>query len=117
MPGLGRRRSRLWSAKLGADTVALMDAQGWPWAHLIGHSMGGVIALEVALAARHRVRSLSLLCAFPWGRDATRLTPGMLWTGTIPGARFVDIPDAAHGVTIQHTERINALLLEHLRGS
>jgi pimeloyl-ACP methyl ester carboxylesterase len=198
--------------QMACDTLALMDAQGWPSAHLIGHSMGGLIALEIALSARDRVKSLSLLCTFPRGRDATKLTPSMFWTGlrtrigtkpqrrnaflevvmprttlaiadrtklaadfapvfghdladqpaismkqlsamnrydatprlhelaglptlvvsathdriarvevgramsaAIPGAHFVEIPDAAHGVTIQHAARINELLLYHLQ--
>jgi pimeloyl-ACP methyl ester carboxylesterase len=68
-------------AQLAQDTLALMDEQQWPSAHVVGHSLGGLVALEVALAARARVRSLSLLCTFARGRDATRLTPAMLWTG------------------------------------
>jgi pimeloyl-ACP methyl ester carboxylesterase len=201
--------ARLTIEQMAEDTLALMDAQGWESAHLVGHSMGGMIALHVALSARNRARSLSLLCSFPRGRDATRLTPGMFWTGlrtrigtrpqrrkafleivmpraaleqsdsaglaaklaplfghdladqppvsmkqlsamgrydatprlhelvglptlvvsathdriarpevgramaaAIPGARFIEIPDASHGATIQHSERINALLLE-----
>lgn len=67
--------------QLAQDTLALMDGQGWTSAHLVGHSLGGLVALEVALAARARVRSLSLLCTFARGRDATRLTAAMLWTG------------------------------------
>ena len=31
----------------------------------------------------------------------------------IPGARYVEIPDASHGVPIHQAPRINALLLEH----
>lgn len=198
--------------QMAEDTLALMDAQGWASAHLVGHSMGGLIALHVALSARDRVRSLSLLCSFARGRDATKITPGMLWTGlrtrigtkaqrrrafleivmpraaldtsdvsklaadfaplfghdladqpaismrqlsamgrydavprlrelaglptlvvsaehdriarpeiaramaaSIPGARFVEIPNASHGVTVQLPQSINALLLDHLR--
>lgn len=67
--------------QLARDTLVLMDAQGWASAHVVGHSLGGLVALEVALAARPRVRSLALLCTFARGRDATRLTPTMLWTG------------------------------------
>ena len=58
-----------------------MDALGWVSAHLVGHSMGGLIALEVALTARARVRSLSLLSSFPRGRDALSISRKILWTG------------------------------------
>jgi pimeloyl-ACP methyl ester carboxylesterase len=33
---------------LAADVLQLMDGQGWQSAHLVGHSMGGQIALRVA---------------------------------------------------------------------
>jgi pimeloyl-ACP methyl ester carboxylesterase len=202
--------ARLAIEQMAEDTLALMDARGWPSAHVVGHSMGGLIALHVALAARDRVRSLSLLCSFPRGRDALRISRQILWTGlrtrigtkaqrrraflemvlpasalagadrerlaselaplfghdladqppvtmnqmaamarydatprlhelgglptlvvnaahdwlatsrvgramaaAIPGARFVEIPDASHGASIQHAARINALLMEH----
>ena len=32
----------------------------------------------------------------------------------IPGARFVEFEDASHALPIQHADRVNALLLEHL---
>ncbi len=196
--------------QMAEDTLVLMDAQGWASAHLVGHSLGGLIALQVALSARERVRSLSLLCAFARGRDATQLSWDMFWLGLrtyigtrrmrrraftelvlapdnlsnvdrdrwagqlaplfghdladhppvvmkqlaamraydatsklhelaglptlvvgarhdriarremvqalaagIPGARLVEIEDAAHGVTIQCAEHSNALLHEH----
>ena len=31
----------------------------------------------------------------------------------IPGARFVEIPDASHAAAIQHAAQINTLLMEH----
>src|SRR4051812_2913287 len=68
--------------QMAADAIALMDAQNWASAHVVGHSLGGLIALQLALVARSRVRSLSLLCTFARGRDATALTPTMLWLGT-----------------------------------
>jgi pimeloyl-ACP methyl ester carboxylesterase len=67
--------------QMADDARALLDAQGWESAHVVGHSLGGPIALALALAARPRVRSLSLLCTFARGRDATRLTPYMFWWG------------------------------------
>jgi pimeloyl-ACP methyl ester carboxylesterase len=67
--------------QMAEDTLALMDAVGWESAHLVGHSMGGLIALQAALMARQRVRSLSLLCTFARGADAARMTWPMFWTG------------------------------------
>lgn len=45
------------------DILGLMDALEIPTAHLVGCSMGGGYALEVALVAPERVRSLTLICS------------------------------------------------------
>ena len=198
--------------QMAEDALVLMDAEGWDSAHVVGHSLGGLIAQQVAFAARHRVRSLSLLCTFSKGADATRMSwemfclglrtyigtrpmrrraftemvlpPGLPGDGdawaehlapifghdladhppvvmkqlaamraydatprlgtlagiptlvvgarhdkiakppivralaaAIPGSRFVDFEEAAHGVTIQCADRINALLAEHFASS
>jgi pimeloyl-ACP methyl ester carboxylesterase len=198
---------------MAADAGAIMDALDWPSAHVVGHSLGGLVALHLALTARRRVRSLALLCTFARGRDGTPLT-SVLWTGlrtkigtrrqrrhaflelvmpravlqtadrdalaeelapifghdlgveppatmaqlsamraydarprlgelaglptlvvsaahdriaapasgramaaAIPGARYVELPDAAHGATIQCATEVNALLMEHFSAS
>jgi pimeloyl-ACP methyl ester carboxylesterase len=198
--------------QMAEDALWLMDRAGWASAHLVGHSLGGPVALEMALSRPERVRSLSLLCTLARGRDATRLSWRMLrlgmrsrvgprrarrraflemvmppaaldavdrdglaaelaplfghdladqpaiamkqlgalraWDGTdrlgrlaaiptlvvsaahdpiapprfgralaeaIPGARYVEFDDASHGLPIQHADRVNALLLEHLQ--
>jgi pimeloyl-ACP methyl ester carboxylesterase len=64
---------------MAADALALMDHVGWPSAHIVGHSLGGLISLELTLTAKKRVRSLALLCTFARGADARRLTPLLLW--------------------------------------
>jgi pimeloyl-ACP methyl ester carboxylesterase len=211
--GMGRSQpigAPLSVPQMADDARALMDAVGWISAHVVGHSLGGPIALELALSSPARVRSLSLLCTFARGRDVTRPTAWMIWVGLrtrigtrrqrraaflemvmparmlaetgrdsladrlaplfghdladqppvvmkqlaamkaydatprlnelaaiptlvvsathdriappglgralaagIPRARYVEIPDAAHGVTLHSPERINPLLLEH----
>jgi aminoacrylate hydrolase len=63
------------------DARALMDAAGWGSAHVVGHSMGGVIAQQLALDCPNRVRSLSLLCTFARGKEGGRLTLWTLWMG------------------------------------
>ena len=197
--------------QMAEDALWLMTRLGWDSAHVVGHSLGGPVALEMALAQPRRVRSLSLLCTLARGRDATALTWRMLWLGlrsrigprrarrraflemvmppaalravdrdrlaaelaplfghdladqppialkqlgalraydasdrlggirgiptlvmsaahdpiapprhgraladAIPGARLVEFDDASHGLPIQHAERVNALLADHL---
>jgi len=195
---------------MAQDALAVMDAGRVDRFHLVGHSMGGVIAQEVALRAPTRVRSLCLMNTVVRGRDASGLTLPMIVTGlrtrigtramrrrafldlvmpadalaavdraalcdrladlfghdladqpsivmpqiramarydardrlsrlaaiptlvmsaahdriaapasgralaaAIPGARYVEYPDAGHGLPIQHADRINAALREH----
>jgi pimeloyl-ACP methyl ester carboxylesterase len=198
-------------ARMAADARALMDHLGWDSAHVVGHSLGGPVALDLAFGRPRRVRSLALLCTISRGADATRMSRQMLWIGlrsrigprrarrrafmeivmppgwasraeadhvaadlaelfghdladqppivaqqlgalrrydatsrlgelegipalvmsaahdpiapprfgealaaALPGARYVEFPDAAHGLPIQHAAAINALLAEHI---
>jgi 3-oxoadipate enol-lactonase len=49
---------------MAADTLALMDHLGVPQAHLLGVSMGALIALEIALNHPARINKLILGAAF-----------------------------------------------------
>lgn len=48
---------------LAADTMALMDHLGLERVHLVGYSMGGMIAQEIALTNPKRLRTLTLMCS------------------------------------------------------
>lgn len=80
--GLGRSLPNTGPVSIPAmaeDARALMDEAGWESAHVVGHSMGGLIAQQLALDAPGRVRSLALLCTFSKGPEAARVTPWVLW--------------------------------------
>ncbi len=66
---------------MALDALAVMDAEKIERFHVAGHSMGGLIAQEVALRAPARVKSLALLCTFARGKQATRLTPAIVLIG------------------------------------
>jgi pimeloyl-ACP methyl ester carboxylesterase len=54
-------------ADMAADALAVADAAGVDRFHLLGASMGGAIAQEVALAAPERVSTLTLAVTFASG--------------------------------------------------
>lgn len=62
--------SRYTMARCAADLAALLDALGVERAALLGYSMGGRVALHVALAAPERIAALVLESASPGIEDA-----------------------------------------------
>jgi pimeloyl-ACP methyl ester carboxylesterase len=67
--------------QLAGDALALLDTLGWAQAHVVGHSMGGLIAEQLALAARERVLGLALLCTPASGRAGARPSARIAWIG------------------------------------
>jgi 3-oxoadipate enol-lactonase len=56
--------------ELADDALAVLDAVGAERAHIVGASLGGMVAQELALAAPDRVDRLVLACTTPGGLSA-----------------------------------------------
>jgi pimeloyl-ACP methyl ester carboxylesterase len=65
-----------------ADIGAVLDALGWPQAHLVGMSFGGLIAAHFAASAPHRVSSLVTI----------DVGPGVAFEGTARTREFSSRP-------------------------
>ncbi len=60
---------------MAADVAAVLDAAGESSAHIVGFSMGGMIAQQVTIDFAPRVRSLALLGTHSGGPWATQAEP------------------------------------------
>jgi len=109
-------------ADMAGDIVAVLDAAGVRKAHVLGASLGGMVAQELAIDHPERVDGLVLACttpgwplAYPMPRASVRLiaaTSGM--TAEVALRRHVE--NALSARTVQHRPELVGRLIE-LQGS
>ena len=76
-------------ALLADDAAALLDHLGVTRAHVVGASMGGTIAMELAIRQPQRVRSLSICCSWAQG-DARFIQVVRAWMALSPHLSLED---------------------------
>ncbi|HUN33983.1 MAG TPA: alpha/beta hydrolase [Trebonia sp.] len=62
---VARRRGAYSSEDMTDDAIAVLDALGWPRAHIFGASLGGIIAQRIALRHPDRVLSVVSVAGIP----------------------------------------------------
>jgi len=97
---LGRRRTAPYILRdMAADTTGLMDHLGIESAHLVGASMGGMIAQTVAIRRPQRVRSLVSMMS----------STGNRWIGLPAWKAFGTLfarPGAGREAAVEHTVKV-----------
>jgi 3-oxoadipate enol-lactonase len=75
--GSSRMEAPFTIADLAADAAGLLDALGLDSVHVLGISMGGMVAQELALAHPARVRTLALGCTYCGGEGSALAPPAV----------------------------------------
>jgi 3-oxoadipate enol-lactonase len=65
-------------ADLADDTAALIDTLGHESMHVMGISMGGMVAQQLALRHPEKLRTLTLGCTYPGGEGSALAPPSTL---------------------------------------
>jgi pyruvate dehydrogenase E2 component (dihydrolipoamide acetyltransferase) len=81
LPGHGQSTKTMAGPSLKAMTAALaefMKATGIASAHLVGHSMGGAIAMQMAVDSPGKVKSMTLICSAGLGPEIGSYVPGYI---------------------------------------
>lgn len=100
-------------AQMADDAVALLDHLGIAQAHVLGTSMGGMIAQEMAITHPERIDALVLACTRAKPTDARRLAGeaqrALAMADLPPGARAAqDMPWSFTTGFMQDTAKVDA---------
>jgi pimeloyl-ACP methyl ester carboxylesterase len=82
-------------ADMADDALAVIDALGWPGAHVVGASLGGMIAQALAIGHPGRVRTLTSIMSTPSARVATMPTLAAMRALARAAGTSVTSPDQA----------------------
>jgi pimeloyl-ACP methyl ester carboxylesterase len=103
---------------MAEDTIGLMDALGVARAHVLGMSLGGIVAQEVAIKHPDRVMKLVLVCTHMGEGEMSDVRPDMLKAlgmeegSTEPNLRNVDMGDAMGTiVSLAFSKRLYRMVL------
>lgn len=79
------------TADLADDAVALLDVLGWPVAHVMGISLGGMVAQELTIGHAERVGRLVVGCSYAGGPGSMLAAPGPMRMLEAMNTRDVDL--------------------------
>jgi pimeloyl-ACP methyl ester carboxylesterase len=102
-------------ADMAQDALALADALELDTFHLLGVSMGGAIAQQMALAAPERIRTLTLAVTFASGGAWARKL-GEVWAARVRRASREERVDELMLLTFSEAFFENAEQVEFVRG-